>query len=123
MPTRLLALHLIRPDTDACDDDRVHFENVPSLPDMVKIHVIYADTGTELKSGFTRSFVVARANAYEYAMTLVGSLIRDDDPFEKLQVSSAIFPTVLYRVEDLNDDDVRTAIQNIVYSTFNTSIS
>ena len=120
---RLLTVHLIRSGSDETSDDTFMFMTVPDIPDLVKVRAEFSGTGTVRPGGFSNTFVLSRNGAYEYVMTLVGSLIRDDDPFEKLQVSSAIFPTVLYRVEYLHDDDVRTAIQNIVYSTFNTSIS
>ena len=120
---RLLKLHLIRPDADAEDDDVISFRNIPELPDMVKITVEYAATGTTENTGFSNSFVLPRAGAYDYAMTVIGSLVKDDDPFEKLQISSAMFPSVIYRVENLDEWEVRTAVQDIVYSTFNTTIS
>jgi len=64
----------------------------------------------------------SRAGAYEYTMTVVGSLIRDDDPFEQLQLNSSMFPSVIYRVEHLEEPEVRSAIQDIVWTTLNTTV-
>jgi len=120
---RLLKLHLTRPDAAARDDDSIVFNTVPGLPDMIGVVVTYAAAGTRENSSFSNSFVVSRGGAYDYVMSLIGSLLRDTDPFESLQVSSAIFPSVIYAVEELDDDDIRLAIQDIVYASFNTTIS
>lgn len=120
---RVLKLHLVRPDSSAADDDVISFRSVPEFPDLVKVTVEYAATGTAEHSGFSNSFVLPRAGAYEYTMTVIGSLVKDDDPYEQLQLSSAMFPSVIYRVEHLDEWEVRTVIQDLVYSTFNTTIS
>ena len=115
MPVRLLKLHLTRTDAVAADDDIISFRTVSEHPDLIKVTVEYAATGTVEHSGFSNSFVFSRGGAYEYAMTLIGSLIRDDDPFEQLQLS--------YRIDHLEEPEVRTAIQDIVWTTLNTTIS
>jgi hypothetical protein len=120
---RLLKLYLTRADASARDDDSIVFNTVPGLPDMIKVVVTYAATGTQENSSFSNSFVVSRSGAYDYVMSLVGSILRDTDPFENLQISSAMFPSVIYAVDELEDDDIRAAIQDIVYATLNTTIS
>jgi hypothetical protein len=120
---RLLKLYLTRADASARDDDSIVFNTVPGLPDMIKVVVTYAATGTQENSSFSNSFVVSRSGAYGYVMSLVASILRDTDPFEHLQISSAMFPSVIYAVEELEDDDIRAAIQDIVYATLNTTIS
>ena len=122
MPARLLKLHLTRADAPADEDDVISFRTVPDHPDFIKITLEYAPVGTVEKSGFSNSFVVSRAGAYDYTMTLIGSLIRDDDPFENVQLNSIMFPSVIYRVEHPEDPDVRSAIQDIVYSSLNTTV-
>lgn len=119
---RLLTLFLTRSDGDHVDDDSFDFVSVPNLPDFVRVTASFAAAGTVLKNKFKNTFVLPRAGAAEYALSLIGSLVRDDDPFEKVQISSAIFPTVIYRVENLEDCSVRTSIQDILYSTFNTTV-
>lgn len=120
---RLLKLHFTRPDAAPADDDVIIFSTIPSMPDLIRVTVQYAATGTAEHAGFSRSFVLTRAAAYDYTMTAVGSMIRDDDPYDKLQISSVMFPSVLYRVDSLDEWDVRTSIQDIVYSSFNTTVS
>jgi hypothetical protein len=119
---RPLKIHLTRPDGAVKDDDLISFHTVPENPDFIKVTVEYAAAGTAEKSGFSNSFTVTRAGAYDYTMTVVGSLIRDDDPFENVQLNSAMFPSVIYRVEHLEDPDVRSAIQDIVWASLNTTV-
>ena len=120
---RLLTLYLTRLDRDRDDDDEVIFTTIPNLPDMIKVTAKFAAVGTTARSSFSNSLTLTRSAAYDYVMSLVGSLIKDDDPFDKVQVSSAIFPSVIYRVEDLEEWTVRTAIQDITYTTLNTTVS
>jgi hypothetical protein len=119
---RLLKIHLTRTDAAVNDDDVISFHTVSENPDFIKVTVEYAATGTAEKSGFSNSFMFSRGSAYDYTMTVVGSLIRDDDPFEYVQLNSSMFPSVIYRVEHLEDPDVRSAIQDIVWSSLNTTV-
>lgn len=122
MPVRLLKIHLTRADAPAADDDVISFRTVADNPDFIKVTLEYAPAGTVEKSGFSNSFVVSRAGAYDYTMTLIGSLIRDDDPFENVQLNSIMFPSVIYRVEHLEDPDVRSAIQDIAWTSLHTTV-
>ena len=119
---RLLKIHLTRTAAAVADDDIISFRTVPENPDFINVTVEYAAAGTVEHSGFSNSFMFSRAGAYEYTMTVVGSLIRDDDPFEQLQLNSSMFPSVIYRVEHLEEPEVRSAIQDIVWTTLNTTV-
>jgi len=118
---RLLTLFLTRSDA-VTSDDLFQFDNVEDLPDFVRVTTKYAPVGTSLGKTLERSFVVSRAGAVDYVNSLVRSLIMDVDPFKNLQVCSAIFPSVIYAVEDLEDSIVCSSIQDIVWSSFNTTV-
>jgi len=118
---RLLTLFLTRGD-GIRNDDVLHFDTVDDLPDFIRATVKYAAVGTSGGKSFDRSFVLSRAGSVDYVNSLVRSLIDDVDPFVNLQVCSAIFPSVIYAVEDLENKNVCSAIQDIVYSTFNTTV-
>ena len=51
MPVRLLKIHLTRTDAVAADDDIISFRTVSEHPDLIKVTVEYAATGTVEHSG------------------------------------------------------------------------
>jgi hypothetical protein len=118
---RLLTLFLTRGDVIR-NDDVLHFDDVVDLPDFVRITATYAPVGTSSGKGHSRSFVLSRAGAVDYVNSLVRSLIMDTDPFLNVQLCSAIFPSVIYAVEDLENNNVCASIQEIVWSSFNTTV-
>ena len=118
---RLLTLFLTRNDA-VRNDDVIHFDTVNYLSDFVRVTATYAPVGTSAGKSFDRSFVLSRAGATDYVNCLVRSLIKDVDPFKNLQVCSAIFPSVIYAVEDLEDSNVCASIHDIVWSSFNTTV-
>ena len=118
---RLLTLFLTRNDA-VRNDDVIHFDTVEDLSDFVRVTTKYAPVGTSAGKGFDRSFVLSRSGAVDYVNAVVRSLIMDVDPFKNLQVCSAIFPSVIYAVEDLEDHTVFSSIQDIVWSSFNTTV-
>jgi hypothetical protein len=64
----------------------------------------------------TRSFYLGHEEAIEYITNILRSLPFDSDPYEHLQVETSIHPTVLYRVSDLVDRNVRYLIEDMVAS-------
>jgi hypothetical protein len=118
---RLLSLFVTR--NDGVDhDDIFNFDSLADLPDHVRVTAKFAGTGVDSGKGYNRTFVLSRSGVYDYVLSLVGSLVRDDDPYDRIQLSSAIYPSVIYRVEDLEDCTVRSSIQDIIYSSFNTTV-
>ena len=120
---RLLTVHLIRSGSDETSDDTFMFMTVPDIPDLVKVRAEFSGAGTVRPGGFSNTFVLSRNGAYEYVMTLVGALVKDDDPYDRIQINSGMFPSVIYNVSDLEEWEVSAAIRDITYSTFNTTMS
>jgi hypothetical protein len=60
------------------------------------------------------TFYLPRSKVIPYVSDLLKSLTHDIEPFEAVQVSSSIFPSVVYHVSDLDDPDVRHLIEDMV---------
>ena len=120
---RLLTIHLIRSGTDETADDTFMFTTVPGMPDLVKVCADFSGAATVRPGGFSNTFVLSRNAAYEYVMTLVGALVKDDDPYYRIQVNSGMFPSVIYNVSEIDEWEVSSSIRDIAYSTFNTTMS
>jgi hypothetical protein len=66
----------------------------------------------ELKSG--RRFLASFSTTLHYVEDMLTSMRHDAEPFENIQLLTAIHPSILYHVVDMDDSDVRDLIVNMV---------
>ena len=114
----ILSIQITRDDDNEARDDIIRISAVEDMPDFVEIKTKFCNNSVDIKN----HFYLPRGSAIDYVNTLIGSLHCDDEPFVSIQLNSAMFPSVMYRVSQLNEDAIRSSIHNIVYSTFNTHI-
>lgn len=79
--------------------------------DYVDMFMIRYST-PELKK--KRVFYMTRSKVLAYVSDLLKSLTHDIEPFEAVQVSTSIHPSVVYHVADLDDAEVRRLIEDMV---------
>jgi hypothetical protein len=108
----LLAIHVTRNGVHN-DDDVITFTTDSNYPDVVEITAKYK---TPAKSAYV--FTLPRGRCMHYASTLIGALVDDIEPFEHVQISSAMFPAVMYDVRDLSKDSIVESINEMLYLTF-----
>lgn len=114
--TRLLQLHLLFRNPNIEDDD-VIVERVAQVPSTADPLFRVTFTTTTSSSGrVTYRTYFNRRNLGIYLQAIVDSLGIDDDPFRVIQVSSSIFPSFMYRVEDLSWDTRETMMDMIMMS-------
>lgn len=114
--TRLLQLHLLFRNPNIEDDD-VIVERVVQVPTTSEPLFRVTFTTTTSSSGrVTYRTYFNRRNLGIYLQAIVDSLGIDDDPFRVIQVSSSIFPSFMYRVEDLSWDTRETMMDMIMMS-------
>ena len=80
---------------------------------MTEIHTVEYTTPETKK---TSRFYMSRKVLIEYVGDLLKSLRHDTVPFECVQVTTAIHPSVVYHVADLDNDEVRHLIEDTVYN-------
>lgn len=118
----ILSLIVIRSkdDTDKDKDDIVRFTNCASRPDVVDISTSFYGKSCD----FQYKTSMNRDRCPHYALTVVRSLIKDNDPFDCIQINSSLFPSVIYKIEDLVDDDsnIFNVIRDILHVTFDSII-
>jgi hypothetical protein len=118
----ILTLIVIRnkDEKDQSTDDMVKFTSCVSRPDVVDISTsFYGKTCSyQYKTSMNRD------RCPHYALTLIRSLIKDNDPFDCIQLDSSIFPSVIYKIEDLEYDDstIFNVIRDILHVTFDSII-
>jgi len=112
MTTTILALHITR-GSDHASDDTITFQTDSAYPDVVEITSTFGDS-----KKLSYKYTLPRSRCPHYARTIVRALVDDVEPFDRLQVNSAMFPAVMYNVEDLGQTRVMDAIDEMVYLTF-----
>lgn len=114
---KLLALHITRIDEGNDGDDIIEFLTSSESPDMVEI--------TSKFKGLDKTrfrYTLPIGSCPHYVETLLYALAKDVEPFHRVQITSAMFPAVIYDVSALGDDDVFRTIREMIYTTFNVSI-
>uniref|UniRef100_A0A6C0AKQ9 Uncharacterized protein n=1 Tax=viral metagenome TaxID=1070528 RepID=A0A6C0AKQ9_9ZZZZ len=110
--TTLLALHVTRTSEQSADDI-ILFQTDPAYPDVVEITSTFSGT-KKLRYQYT----LPRSRCSHYARTIVRALVDDVEPFDRVQISSAMFPAVMYNVEDLVRSRVMESIDEVLHLTF-----
>ena len=115
LSTLPITLRLIRPNKTASYDDLIKIFRLDFDDDSYKI--VYEDNDADTKSGSTKHESVRYYTGEEldvYLTSLFVLLTRDDDPFDKFQISAPGFPSILLRVEQLKSPRVRQEVLNVL---------
>lgn len=70
-----------------------------------------------------RKFLASFSGVLSYIDDTLTSMRYDNDPFEKIQLLTVIHPSVLYHVSDMDDDEVRNLILNMVRDSLRYSVT
>ncbi len=98
----------IQRKADSRGDDIIRISCDDEYVDMYRIQ--YATP--ELKK--KRVFYMTRSKVLAYVSDLLKSLTYDIEPFEAVQVSTIIHPSVVYHVSELDDIGCRRLIEDMV---------
>lgn len=63
----------------------------------------------------SNAFHLTRSKAVDYVSTILESMENDTDPFDFVQIQTAIHPTVMVSVADLTDCTTRIRLEEMVY--------
>ena len=115
--TYILSLMVVRDENNKSRDDVIRFSSSSTRPDMVDISTSFEGKEHQYSTTMTRD------RCPHYLRTLIRSLVNDDDPFESIQINSSLFPSVMYKLEDLKDNSlVIDTIHDLIYVSFNTHV-
>ena len=73
---------------------------------------VYSVSYTTPESRSTRAFSASYTSVLQYVEDILTSLKYDTEPFAYIQVYTAIHPSVMYHVVDIDDCDARRVILN-----------
>lgn len=99
----IVTIWVIPTDKDAADD-KIEINRGSRATEMVDITYTPGDSKTKA----VYSFSLTRSGVGRYLENLLFSLTKDQDPFEKIQISTMMAPAIIYHVSDL--DEVQSTI-------------
>jgi hypothetical protein len=91
----IVTLHLTRRGKASSEDDRIVVQHNTTYPNL--FDVTYSTP--ELK--MARRFTVDETKVMDFLSDILESLPYDHEPFEEVQVSTAIHPNILYAVANI----------------------
>jgi hypothetical protein len=99
-------IRLLRKTLNESDDDLIQVFDDSDFAEMYRI--TFRPAGAKKAS----EFYLDHGRTVQYVATVLKTLTYDTDPFEKIQVDTAIHPSVMYQVVEL--DDVRHMIEDSI---------
>jgi len=109
----LLKIWLIPKDTPSVKDDTVLFERTTNESDIIRVKY----TPGDVKVSY--NFTLNRDTTCKYISNLLSALVKDADPWNKVQIAPAIGPAIMYYVVDLQDamETIMDTVDSLVYNT------
>ena len=122
MNTTLLRMFIIHHDNEVADD-RIIISRVAITPTLAE-PMFRLEFTTTMSGGerVTYRSHMNRERIENYIHSLLKSLRADDDPFKSIQVSSSIYPSIMYEIENLGWED-RENIMNIIMATLANNVT
>jgi hypothetical protein len=101
-------LYIQRKEGTSDTDDVIYLHESSMLHDTVEI--VYQSP--DLRKA--KKVILSTSKAMAYVNHILKSLCHDMEPFEYVQVSTMIHPSVLYHVSDMDNREVRYLIEDMV---------
>lgn len=102
----MLCFHLFftRKDKGPAHDDKVYVSSFEGSKDIFEVKYFTPD----LRDG--RMFLASFSGVLQYIEDTLTTMRHDIDPFENIQVSTSVHPSILYHVSDMDESTVRDLI-------------
>lgn len=112
--TRIL---FTRRDLGESSDDAILVTADPDTPDIFE--VVYRTPEVKMD----RKFFASYSGVLDYIEDTLTSMRHDMDPFENIQVLTAIHPSVLYHVSDMDESVTRDLIIKMIGDSLRRSVA
>ena len=104
---QLITIRFLRSEGRARDDDVIRvFDSDCNDLFRVTFHA------SEMKK--PNQFFASRHYVLEYISDILVATTHDTDPFESIQVDTAIHPSIMYHVADMEDYHIRRLMENTI---------
>ena len=91
----IATMHLTRTGKPSSSDDKIIVQHNATYPNLFDV------TYTTPELQMARKFTVDESKVMDFFGDILASLPYDHDPFEEVQVSTAIHPNILYAVANI----------------------
>lgn len=98
-------------------DDIIKFHPCYNLLDRYSVEYIPSDI---TKNKY--NFILNRSELSEYIESILDSLRYDSEPFDEIQLTTKMFPSIMFCIQDLERRNIRTIIENSILRALNTHI-
>ena len=109
----LLKIWLVPHSTPDNKDDVILFERTTNESDTIRVKY----TPGDVKVSY--NFTLNRDSTRKYVLNLLSSLVKDQDPWHKIQIAPATGPAIMYHMSDIEDsiDIIMETVDSLVYNT------
>ena len=96
-------------------DDEIQVTRTLEVNEILSVKFTPGDSAT----GSVYRFKMTRSQLKRYLGNLFYSVVRDNDPFEKVQISPVTGPAIMYHVSDLQEcqDAIMETIEDLLYTS------
>lgn len=112
---QLATIRFVRNPTREREDDVIRIYGT-DCNDLFRITFL----ATDMKR--PNQFFATRHWATQYVSEILHTLMHDSDPFESLQVDTAIHPSILYHVIDIDEIHIRRLVEDTIDSVLRRTI-
>ena len=120
--TQLLQMHFIYKNTNI-QDDELKVERVIQTPALAEPMFRLAFTTTNNGGNrITYRSYLNRRGLETYIHSTLKSLRADHDPFDIVQVSSSVYPSFMYKVDEMGWE-IRDTIMDVIMTTINSDVT
>jgi hypothetical protein len=106
-------LRFLRQGSGADDDDIINIYSTNTSLDLFR--VVY--TPGDSSSGIRYESQMTRSSVLDYVSDILKGMRYDVDPFDRIQLSTDLHPSIMYCVEDMENVVTRRNIENMLYTS------
>ncbi len=103
-------------------DDRTTRDDVISVWENATTPAVFTVKYRPGDGDRTRMFYMCEKETMSYLSSMFKSLDYDTDPFDKIQITTAIHPSIIYDVAAVADAQVRYAMEDMIEDSLHTKI-
>lgn len=112
-----MTIRFIRSGEGEDRDDVIIIHSTP-ISDMLRVVYTPADSS----SGSVYTTYMSRSGVLTYVSDILRSMEYDVDPFDRIQLSTDLHPSVMYSAADMEDIVARRNFENLVHSSLRTTV-